>query len=235
MKGVGSDDGGNLLSKLFRQGGFIQMANIFQLMNYRLSYYVIQKFTGLAPLGVFSVGTQLSEGSWIVPKSIGTVLYMKVSNESDEAERTKLTIGLMHLSMIATLAVLAVIWTLPESFYQWVFGDGIVGVPKIIRYLSVGITAMAGSQALSHYFSGVARNEQNTIASGIGFILTLVFAFLLIPDYALTGAAITASIAYAGLFLYQLLSFVWISSASANELFPNIKSLKRIIGLMRST
>jgi O-antigen/teichoic acid export membrane protein len=224
----GEQDQG-LLKRLFMQGGFIQLANVFQLLNYRLSYYFIQRYTGLAPLGIYSVSTQLSEGSWMIPKSIGTVLYMKVSNEHDEQLRVRTTVALMHLAMLAGAAVLAVLWAIPDTTFQWIFGEEITGIPRIIQLLTPGIVFMSGAQALSHYFSGTGRNEQNSIASGIGLALTVVFAFLLIPRYGLRGAAVTASIAYTGLYAYQVFRFLSTTGCGVRAMIPRWSSLLLVL------
>ena len=223
---------GPVLSKMVKQGGFIQLANVFQLLVYRLNYYLIQRFVGIAPLGIFSVSTQLAEGSWMIPKSIGTVLYMKVANEKEAAIRKKTTIGLMHLAVIAAACVLAILWIVPNSGYQFIFGEEITGIPKVIRYLSPGIIAMAGAQAFSHYFSGIGANHQNTIASGIAMVITLVLGFWLIPKMGLSGAAITASIAYSCLFFYQLVAFKYHAQVPFSWLVPRSSSFSLIKELL---
>ena len=54
---------------MLKYGILGQTANVFQLINYRLSYYLIDAFAGRASLGVFSAATQISEGLWIFGKS----------------------------------------------------------------------------------------------------------------------------------------------------------------------
>lgn len=218
-----------LLKKLITQGGFIQLANVFQLLNYRLSYYIIQHFSGIGPLGIYSVSSQLSEGSWMIPKSIGTILYMKVSNEESEERRSSVTIDLMHLSMLSAMVVLFVLWQIPDDMYRWAFGNEIIGIPDLVRTLSPGIVCMAGAQALSHYFSGIGRNAQNTLASGLGLVVTIGLALILIPRMGLEGAAIAASVAYSALYLYQLVAFKRISNVNLDRLIPDIPNIRRTL------
>jgi len=222
----------SVLARMITQGGYIQLANVFQLLVYRFNYYLIQRFVGIAPLGVFSVGTQLAEGSWMIPKSIGTVLYMKVANEREERMRTLTTIGLMHLAWLAAGVVLLILWLIPNTGYQFIFGEEISGIPRVIRYLSPGILTMAGAQALSHYFSGVGANHHNTIASGIAMAITLMLGFTLIPEMGLSGAAITASVAYSCLFAYQLIAFKRHARVPLSELLPRTSSVQLIKDLL---
>ena len=221
-----------VLRAMLRQGGFIQLANVFQLLSYRFNYFLIERFLGLAPLGNFAIGTQLSEGSWLVPKSIGTVVYMRVSNEKDPVNQTKLSIAFMHLAMLASTAVLVVLLLVPEAFYRFVFGSELGALAELILPLSPGIIAMAGAQSLSHYFSGIGANHQNTIASGIGMLVTITVGFVLIPRMELAGACWVASIAYSALFAYQFLVFSKMSKAPVATLLPSGKAIKAIIALL---
>lgn len=217
------------LRAMTKQGSLIQVANIFQLMAYRLNYYFIERFLGLAPVGVFTVGTQLSEGAWMVPKSIATVLYMKVSNTSNEGLRDRTAMAFMQLALAAASAVLLVLWFFSQGVFQWAFGDEIVNVPVLIRYLTPGIVAMAGAQALSHYYSGVGLNHVNMRGSGLAMLLTIAAGVVLVPRFGLKGAAITSSIAYTALYAYQLHVFLRKTGFGLGDLIPTHNTIALIL------
>jgi O-antigen/teichoic acid export membrane protein len=102
-------DVGPVVPQLVKQGGMIQAANALQLLNYRLGYWLIEHFRGLASLGVYSVATQLAEGSWLAPRSLGTVLYSKVSNTSEAARQRDLTLTTFKASVAFALAVVIIV------------------------------------------------------------------------------------------------------------------------------
>lgn len=62
----------NDISKVLSFGFYSQSANIFQLLNRRLSYYYLKFLAsnGGFLLGIFSAGVQLSEGIWLIGRSI---------------------------------------------------------------------------------------------------------------------------------------------------------------------
>ena len=125
------------LAGLFRQGGLAQGANLLQLLNYRLAYYLIERFRGLGPLGVFSVTTQLAEGAWLVPKSIGGVLYSKVSN-LEEAERQRdLTVLLFKVPVIMGGLCSMLLLVIPDGLYTWIFGPDVVGLRPLIALMNI--------------------------------------------------------------------------------------------------
>jgi O-antigen/teichoic acid export membrane protein len=225
-----------VLGRLFVQGGQVQLANFLQLLNYRLAYYLIERFQGLAALGIYSVGNQLSEGAWLGPKSVGTVLYGRVSNSTDAAANQRITLAAAKAAVLLALVVWLLIVLVPEHLFQILFGPEIVGVTRLTLLLGPGIMGMAVSQALSHYYSGIGRNIHNVMGSGIGVLCTLGFGMWLIPAHGIAGAAITASMAYCTNALYQLIVFLHTTRTPIQLLFPDrsdMEWMKRLFNRQR--
>lgn len=221
------------LGEMIRHGGFLQIANGLQLLNYRLSYFLIDVFLGRSLLGVFTAGAQLSEGLWIFGKSFAIVQYSTISNTTDQAFARKLSIQLMQLTFFITLAGLIVLLIIPQGMYEFVFGEGFGSVKTVIVFMSVGILSLSVSQILSHFFSGTGRQKFNAIGSGVGLIATLACGFSLIPTMGLTGAGLTASAAYSASAIYQLWVFMRITHTRAVDLAPQKQDIIRIADLLQ--
>lgn len=222
----------NVLRMLVRQGAYVQLANGMQLFNYRLAYWLIEKFQGTALLGIYTVANQLAEGVWLVPKSLALVLYSKISNTAGIEGQRLLTLTFLKTSLACATAVAAVLLLLPSTVYQWLFGPEVVGLPPLIALLVPGILSMAASQAFSHFFSGTARNIHNVIGSGLGLVFTVVAGFLLIPAHGLPGAALTATLAYTMNAVYQTIAFMRITGTRFRECWPNAADLRRLRTLL---
>lgn len=217
----------NDLGALFRQGGTAQITNLFQLANYRAAYYLIEAFRGTAAVGVYSVAMQLAEGSWLVPKSLGGVLYSKVSNLEEQQRQVLLTTMLFKISVLVGATCSALLIMLPDMVFPAIFGAEVHGLRPILACIAPGLIAMSGSQVLSHFFSGTGRVHQNLVGSGLGLLVTMVLGCTLIPAYGVTGAALTASAAYTTSLLYQLAVFVGHGSVGVKELLPQKGDLRR--------
>ena len=219
------------LRKMIRYGGFLQMANGVQLLNYRLSYFLIDFFTGRASLGIYTAGVQLSEGIWIFGKSFAVVQYSSISNSDDKDYAQRLSINLVKITAMLTLACLFILFILPVSFYTLLFGEGFGEVKNVIIWMAPGILALNMSQILSHYFSGTGKQEHNAISSVIGLVVTAISGFILIPQYGLTGAAAAASCTYTASLVYQFIIFSRINTLKASAFSlsnEDISMLKRI-------
>lgn len=222
----------NVWKVLFRQGLYVQAANGMQLLNYRLAYWLIERFRGTATLGVYTVANQLAEGAWLVPRSLALVLYSKISNTHGAEGQRLLTLTFLKASMAFATLVSAVLLLLPAPVYQWVFGPEVGGITPLIALLAPGILAMSATQAYAHFFSGTARNVHNVAGSGLGLAATLLASFLLIPRHGLPGAALSATLAYCSTAIYQTAAFLRITGTSFGELWPNAADFQRIKQLL---
>ncbi|HOZ39538.1 MAG TPA: polysaccharide biosynthesis C-terminal domain-containing protein [Flavobacteriales bacterium] len=220
------------LAPLFRQGIPAQAANALQLINYRFAYLLVERASGMAGLGLFSVTTQLAEGAWLVPKSIGMVLYTRVSNSARSREQVTLALTAVKASVATTAMAALVLILVPDTFYRWLFGAGITGLWPLLLLMTPGLLAMAASQALSHYLSGSGMVLQNALSSGIGAVVTLGLGTALIPTHGLHGAAITTSCAYIAALMHQWFVFRRITRSRAKDLLPvkgDVEALRTLV------
>jgi O-antigen/teichoic acid export membrane protein len=220
--------------EMFRLGFLSQIANISQILNYRLCYYLIDDFLGRANLGKFSIGVQISESTWLIGRSIATIHYSNVSNsENYEQSRNSTILFVKFISILSTLLLL-IILLLPNSLFEFVFGKDFSGIPWIIFSLSFGIIALSVNMMFSAFFSGTGKIHLNTIGSLIGLITTLGIAFILIPKYGIIGAAIANSISYCSITIYSFVVFKIETSTRFTEFIVNRKDFSKLIRSMKT-
>jgi O-antigen/teichoic acid export membrane protein len=143
-----------------------------------------------------------------------------------------LTLTFLKMSMACASAVVMALLLLPDGMFQWAFGPEVIGITPLIALLVPGILSMAASQAFSHYFSGTAQNKHNVIGSGLGLVATVAAGLSLIPAYGLTGAAISASLAYCINAVYQAIAFMRLTRSTFKDLWPNSPDIQRIRDLL---
>lgn len=197
----------SIIKQVIRYGFITQMANLLSIGNNRLSFFFIKYFSGLSSLGVYTAGIQLTEGLKLIGSSIAVVQFSAISNTRDKDYASNLTIKLMKFSVALTAMAVMVLVILPDTFYTMLFSKDFSGVKPVIIALSPGVVALAANNIFSHYFSGLGNPKVNLFAKGFGFVFTVILAILLIPEFGLVGAAITASVSYISTVIYQYIIF----------------------------
>ncbi|MDP2423118.1 MAG: oligosaccharide flippase family protein [Bacteroidales bacterium] len=230
---------GKPLKKIMHFGGLMQLASIIQFFNYRLSYYLVERFFDKSMLGKYSVGVQLAEGMWIVAKSVALVQYARISNEPDNTGYAKrITLIFLKFTYLATAILLTILLIIPSQTFVLFFGSDFIHVKLVILSLSPGILCVAASQIISHYFSGIGKPQYNTMSSGVGFVVVLAAGLMLIPALGLVGAGLASSFSYLAILCYQLYWFGKISGASALEMLISLEDVRKIVaeirGMLRS-
>jgi O-antigen/teichoic acid export membrane protein len=204
-----------IVVQILKYGKFIQTANVLQLLNYRVSFYIIEFFTGRAALGVFTAATQLSEGVWLVGKSVAMIQYSSISNSDNREYARIITLRLFKFTVSITALVLAVLLIVPDTLYSFLFSADFGKIKMVIFTLVIGVLSTAGSMIFSHYFSGIGKPRYNMLGSGIGLVITLVSGLILIPLFGLLAAGVTTSAAHLANLIYLVYHFAKMSGTSS--------------------
>ena len=196
-----------VIKQVFYYGLVTQLANILHIANKRISVYFLKAFTGLSSVGVYGAGIQLTEGLRLIGQSISLVQFTEISNSNDKKFAVSITIKLMKFSVLLTSFAVLILLIIPTSVYSLIFGSDFNDLKYVIIALSPGVIALSSNTIFSHYFSGLGRPSISLLANGIGFVVTLAFAILLIPFFGFICAAATASASYISSVIYQYVIF----------------------------
>lgn len=227
-----------LIKKMLAYGSMGQFANILTLANKRFSFVIINKFTGIGQLGVYSASAQITEGLRIIGQSISIVQFARISNTRDLGYAKDITLKLLKFAVSLTILALLILLLIPSDVFAWIFGDDFKGIKPVIITLSIGVIAMSATMIFAHFFSGIGKPKYNLFSSAAGFIATIAGTIILIPSYGILGAGYSISISYSIICIYQLIVFKKITNGRFSELLPNksdIKYLKNEFLLKKKT
>lgn len=206
-----------LLVEILRFGTYVQFANIFQTMNYRLSLKFVDFFAGRGAVGVLSLGMQLAEGLWLISRSIATVQYSRLSNEMNFDYSVRLTLTLAKISWAVTAFAMLIVLAIPKFVYVAIFTAKFGDVKMVIASLSFGIVALSVSMIFSGFFSSINKPYHNTISSACGLIFTIGLGLFLIPRFGILGAGLAATVSYSCVTLYQFIIFSRLTKLKARD------------------
>jgi len=222
-----------IISNLFRYGLLNQLAHIFQLLSFRMSYYWLEQTYSSAEVGIYSNGTSLVESIWLISRSICLVQYARIANSADLEYSQKLTLQLNWASLIISFIGLLFMVILPSRFFIFLYGEGFGEVSSVIRALAPGVLFFNTALIIGHYFSGIGKYYVNTISSFAGLLFAVLFFRLLIPVYGITGAGWATTISH----LITSLTVVWFFSRESKiklkNSFPSMTDIKLIFSTLR--
>jgi len=218
-----------VIKELLRFGVLNQLAHVFQLLSFRMSFYWLEDLYSTSEVGIYSNGTSLAESIWLVGRSINLVQYARIANTDDKKYSQQLTVLLTKATIFISVLLLVVMVLLPPEFFVFIFGKGFNEVSDVIRSLAPGILFFNVALIVEHYFSGTGKYYINTIASLIGFIGAIAFFSIFIPMYGIIGAGIATSISYFITAVVVMIYFVQESNMKWWSLLPRKTDLTYFI------
>lgn len=194
-----------VFKNMFDYGWKNQLSALIQFLNYRLSFYFLEHFEGISAVGVFSVGITFSEAIWTITRSIAVVLYSEVVNTKDRWEAIAKTKSSLKLSIALMMVFILGILIIPADWYTIIFGQSFSRTKEIMLLLSPGIFAIAVSDMIGYYFSGIKELKILNIKSIAGLVVTVILSLILIPYYGILGACLATTFSYcvSSIFLFS--------------------------------
>ena len=193
---------GGVVRNMVSYGFKSELSYFIQFLNYRLAYFFITFWLGLSRLGVFSVAIAVSEAMWIISKSFSAILYAEVLNATSSKERIAITEKALRNTLLLTTLGLIILGLIPEPVYLYLFGNEFTGVRILILYLFPGILAIALANIYGHYFSAIGKMTVLIVKSTLGFVVTVLFLYLLLKRNGLPAACLTLDLSYIASFVF---------------------------------
>ncbi len=186
----------SVFRSMFEYGWKTQLSAFIQFLNYRLSFYFLEYFQGITAVGIFSIGITFSEAIWTITRSIAVVLYSEVVNSKSLQESVEKTKSSLRLSVLLMFVFICGIIVIPAQVYKMIFGSEFGETKLIMLLLSPGIFAIAVSDMIGYFFSGIRELRILNIKSIVGLIITVLLSFLVIPKWGIVGVCMVTTTSY---------------------------------------
>ncbi|MFP4469079.1 MAG: polysaccharide biosynthesis C-terminal domain-containing protein [Bacteroidales bacterium] len=232
LHGIGSYFG--VISKLARYGVLNQLAHIFQLLSFRMSYYWLNQLYSEAEVGVYSNAISIVESVWLISRSISMVQYASIVNTDDRDYSRRLTISLSKIAFFISFVLLGILVLLPSQFFVFIYGEGFGEISTVIRSQAPGILFFSFALVGGHYFSGTGKYHVNTLASLAGLLISVVLFWLMIPALGMTGAGWATSISYTFTAIVVMIFFLSESGLSLKVFLPQKHDVEEFRTIIRT-
>lgn len=202
-----------LLSDSFRYGTKAYFGNLAQFLNYRLDIFLVAYFLTTTDVGYYALAVGIAEKLWILPGSIATILFPRVSSiKIQDANNLTPKVSRHTLSIMLLLAL--VLLLVCKSIIRMMYGVAYFPSVSPLMLLLPGIVALSVSKIFTADLAGRGRPEFGTLASFVSLAINIPLNIWLIPKYGIAGAAFASTIAYSLATLIALIAYLKISGNS---------------------
>ncbi len=206
-----------ILKEQFNFGISMFWSNIFVQLNRRLDSYILVFFKGNYSLGIYTVAVGLCEFVLTIP-TVFTRVAFSYSVRAKTAENLHITTAsirqitflLLTSTLILAVCMKPLILLFYTSKYIEAFRPALLLLPGII---SLGLSMMLGTILV-----GQSKPREQTVASGVSCLVTVVLDLILIPKYGISGASIASTIAYTISAIYLIRVYKNLSQATLKDM-----------------
>jgi O-antigen/teichoic acid export membrane protein len=172
-----------------------QLGGLLSLVNLRLDVGILGAIAGPAVLGVYAIASKYAELMRLPGLAVNYVLYPIFASRDGEDARAR-TSRLLLPALTVPLAVAVPLALAATPLLPLVYGHAFRGAVGPALILLAGLLGDVAANQISAYLYGVGRPGGNSLAIGVGVVLTVIGDVLLIPRYGAVGAAVASCVAY---------------------------------------
>jgi O-antigen/teichoic acid export membrane protein len=194
----------------------IQVSNLLNFFNYRLSFYLLNLFLSVREVGQYSVALAFLQPVLLISTAIQYVLFPKVSL-TDASQAKRWMPKLLRQMVLLMLGMFALLAVASHWLVMWCYGAEYAGSIRPLQVLIVGGVFLSLAAVLDSYNCGRGRPDIPLYSSGVALSLTIILGLWLIPRYGLLGAAWTSVCACAGLVVIEFIGYLRLSGNGVAE------------------
>jgi O-antigen/teichoic acid export membrane protein len=230
-----------LLADSLKYGAKAYFGNLAQFLNYRLDMFLVAYFLTTTDVGHYSLAVGITEKLWMVPGSIATILFPRISSiKIKDANNLTPKVSRFTLFIVSVMA-LGLLFVCKPAI-RIVYGSEYLPSVKPFILLLPGIVALSVGKIFSAYLAGRGKPEFGTLASYVSLAVNIPLNIWLIPKWGIAGAAFASTMAYSLATSVVLIVFLKISGNSLIDsliikkpdiqtyILPKLKRLQNAFG-----
>ena len=185
-----------ILRDFFSYGSKVYLGNILGFLHYRIDMFMVNIFLNPVAVGFYSIAVTLAEKIWLISESTATVLFPRVSSETNEESLNKFTPSVCRNTLfITTLSAIFLFligrWLI-ILLYSKEFSDSVLP----FQILLIGSITISGWRILANDLYGRGKPLLNSYITGISVIINIILNIIFIPKFGISGASWATAISY---------------------------------------
>ncbi len=188
-------------------GGKSYLQTLAATLSFRIDHYLIAYLLDPTQVGFYAVAANLTNFLLRIPDATGTVLFPKLAGSSErEAHAATARVCRYTLWITATLAIGYLVFG--GVAIRLLYGERFAASVEPMRLMLPGVLMIALYLILTRNFTSRNRQQVNIVAAVAALAINVGLAWVLIPRWGISGAAVSTGVAYAVASLILLVMFV---------------------------
>lgn len=196
----------------FLYGSKVYLNNALSFLHSRLDIFMINIFINPVAVGFYSIAVGMSEKIWLISQTAGTVLFPRVSSETDEKRLKEFTPLVCRNVLFITVMAAILLFFLSDWVMVFLYSMAYIESVLPLKILLIGMIAMSGGRVLASDIAGRGKPMIGTYINAGAVVLNLILNIILIPKFGISGAAWATTVSYTLDFMVMLVIYSKISN-----------------------
>ncbi len=185
-----------IVKHIIRMGLLFSITFFVIQLNYKLDILLLERWSTMTEVGVYSLATQIAEQLWQVPLAIGIVLFSRTANQGDQKELAQTIVPLARLTIWVVSGIALLMFVLAPFLIPLIFGSEFSSSAPMLQLILPGIIIMAVFRVLSGQLEGMGKPHITIYIFIPALMINVGLNYLWIPEYGGLGAAMASNISY---------------------------------------
>ena len=190
----------DFLNKEYFVYGSKSMLNTFlAILLYSLTIYFLDYYESKKEVGLFFAATVLSKLAWVIPDSVGNLLYpkfLKINIKYTKEQVMKETFFYAQFNFILNILAIFLFALLGKLLINLIYGDEYKEIFYLVIVLLIGNQGMVYYKILGRYLASINEWKVQRISLIVAVIFNIISNMILIKYFGLLGAAISTALSF---------------------------------------
>lgn len=202
---------------LLGTGSQISIMLAIGFLNRRVGLFLVNGFLGNEEVGYFITALVLAEMIWLIPDSVGVVLFPKIAGSTRE-EANRITSQTSRYVILMGAAIAVAIAAFGKAAIALLYGDEFAPAYTSLLILLPGVVLFGVHKVIWRDLMGRGAPLLSAYSRIAALFTTVVLSILLIPVMGVAGAALAISLSYVVATAVMLVTFRQVSGVSLSRM-----------------
>jgi len=208
----------NLFKDTLSYGHKVYLGNIATFLHSKIVVWMINVFLNPLAVGFYSVAAILSDKIQFISQSAGTVLFPKVSSETEKIKVKEFTPLVCRNILFITLLIVLILFLFSRWIIVLFYSKRYLESILPFQILLIGTIARSGYIVITYDLAGRGKPMVNTYVAIGALVSNVLLNIILIPKFGIIGAAWSVVISYVIAFLLELFMYSRISGNKIKDM-----------------